>query len=439
MNKYKKIPIGIEFYKDMIDKDYYYVDKTLFIKELLDKGGQANLFTRPRRFGKTLTLTMLQAFFENEIGSDGKAVDNSHYFVGKKIVQAGDAYTSHMGKHPVIFLTLKSAKQPVYEEAYHALTDLIIMEYERHSYILQSDELSKIQKDKYQSIMSRKAERADFATALMFLSKCLYDYHKEKTVILLDEYDVPLENAYFHGFYEQMADFIRSLFESAIKTNQYLEFAVITGCLRISKESIFTGLNNLNVNSILSGNYAEYFGFVQSEVDELLNRYNLSERMAEAKEWYNGYRFGETEVYNPWSLINYLHGILYEKIPYPRPYWANTSSNAIIKEMIQNADDEVKKDIETLMEGKTIEKPVHEDITYGEIQKSQENLWNFLFFTGYLKAAALRFESPNLYLTLAIPNVEVAYIYENSIREWFQEKITESCRIERGGMEERIL
>lgn len=418
----KPIPIGIEFYKDMIDRNYYYVDKTLFIKELLDQGGHVNLFTRPRRFGKTLTQTTLKTYFEQEIDSDGNIVDNSRYFEGKKIMQAGEEYLAHMGQYPVIFMTFKSAKQPTYKEAYHALSDMIIMEFEKHSYVLKGEALQKEQKNKYNSILTGAAQKTDFATAFLFLSKCLYAYHKKKVIILFDEYDVPLENSYFCGFYDEMVGFIRSFFESALKTNPYLEFAVITGCLRISKESIFTGLNNLNVISIIDNNFSEYFGFTQTEVEELLAYYGIDDRKDEAKEWYNGYLFGQTQVYNPWSIINYVNGIT-SGVPYPRPYWANTSSNSIVKEMINNSDAEAKKDIEVLMSGKTIEKPVHEDITYDEIHKSQDNLWNFLFFTGYLKAVRLRFESPNMYITLAIPNVEVSYIYENSIKDWFREQV----------------
>lgn len=418
----KPIPIGIEFYKDMIDKNYCYVDKTLFIKELLDQGGHVNLFTRPRRFGKTLIQSMLMTYFEQEIDSAGNTVDNSRYFEGKKIMQAGEDYTSQMGQYPVIFMTLKSAKQPDYKLAYGVLTGDIRREFERHRYVLQKDILTDEQKIQYERFLSDSAAETDYAVAFKTLSECLYAYHKKKAIILLDEYDVPLENAYFCGFYDEMTGFIRSFFESALKTNPYLEFAVITGCLRISKESIFTGLNNLNVNSILMENYAEYFGFIQAEVDDLLTYYGLEEKLPEAKEWYDGYCFGKTEVYNPWSIINYVNGIT-SGVPYPRPYWANTSSNSIVKEMINNSDAETKKDIEVLMSGKTIEKPVHEDITYDEIHKSQDNLWNFLFFTGYLKAVRLRFESPNMYITLAIPNVEVSYIYENSIKDWFREQV----------------
>lgn len=419
----KAIPIGVEFYKKMIDSNYYYVDKTWMIKELLDKKGEVNLFTRPRRFGKTLMQTMLKAFFEQEIDSEGNVVDNRRYFEGKRIMEAGEEYLSHMGQYPVIFLTLKSAKQPNYRLAYEVLAGDIRREFTRHRYVLQDDILTDEQRRQFEGILADDVAEADCAVAFKILSECLYAYHKKNVIILLDEYDVPLENAYFSGFYDEMVGFIRSLFESSLKTNDYLEFAVITGCLRISKESIFTGLNNLNVVSIISNNYAEYFGFVQQEVEEMLSYYGMSDRIAEAKQWYDGYLFGETEVYNPWSIINYVNGITDGGIPYPRPFWANTSSNSIVRELVAKADVTVKKEIEWLMDFGTIEKPIHEDITYGEIDKTQDNLWNFLFFTGYLKAVSVRFEGINVYLTLAIPNMEILYIYENSIKDWFREQV----------------
>ncbi|HIX47722.1 MAG TPA: ATP-binding protein [Candidatus Mediterraneibacter caccavium] len=423
MEKKKRIPIGIEFYKQMVEKDYYYVDKTLLIKDILDQGGQVTLFTRPRRFGKTLALTMLRTFFEAEMDRKGERKDNSHYFDGTKIMAAGEEYTRHIGQYPVIFLSLKSAKQPTFEMAYLSLVDVIINEYERHSYVLQSTALSIGQKELYTQIMNRRAEDSDYAKAIAFLSKCLEQHHGKKTVILLDEYDVPLENAYFEGFYDRMISFIRSLFESALKTNDSLELAVITGCLRISRESIFTGLNNLRIISVLNDHYAEYFGFVQDEVDAMLDYYGIAEKGEEVKKWYDGYLFGSTEVYNPWSVINYVDSAVSQAVSFPRPYWSNTSSNSIVRELIQNADSRAKAEIEHLISGGTIEKQIHEEITYGDIHQSQDNLWNFLFFTGYLKAVSQRFEVDTIYLTMKIPNAEIGYIYRNTIREWFEQRI----------------
>lgn len=423
----KKIPIGIEMYKKIIDNNYYYVDKTLLIRDLLDQTGEVTLFTRPRRFGKTLSLSMLQTFFEKEIDATGNVVDNSRYFIGKKIMDAGEAYTKHLGQYPVIFLSLKSTKQPNFEMAYYQLQQAVIQEFRRHDYILNdaSHTLNDIEKNNYRAIMDRTAPTAVYATALQFLSYCLAKYHDQKVILLLDEYDVPLENAYFNGFYNEMIAFIRSLFESALKTNENLEFAVITGCLRISRESIFTGLNNLKVISVLNKSYAEYFGFVQNEVDDLLSFYNLQNKHNEVKEWYDGYLFGKTEVYNPWSLLNYVCDMCFGDSDFPKAYWSNTSSNDIIRKLIEKADDETKNELENLIAGSTIEKPIHEDITYEDIYASQDNLWNFLFFTGYLKAVEQHFDSQTISLVMKIPNLEIRYIYNTNIMEWFTRRTTQ--------------
>ena len=423
MKPAKPIPIGVEFYKEMINKGYYYIDKTLLIRDILSNGSKVTLFTRPRRFGKTLAQSMLCTFFEKEILPDGTAADNSAYFQGKKIMDAGGQYLEHMGQYPVIFMSLKSAKQPTFEMAYKSLCDEIIKEYKRHMYVLKSNTVTEADKKIYNSVLERDADNITYAKSIAYLSECLEKYHNKKTIILLDEYDVPLENAYFSGFYDKMVSFIRSLFESALKTSQSLEFAVVTGCLRISRESIFTGLNNLDVISILDENYAEYFGFVQEETNQMFEYYNMSQKLGEAREWYNGYLFGNTEVYNPWSIINYVKDIIYKNTDYPKPYWSNTSSNSIVKELIEMADNNTRREIEGLVAGGTLEKPVHEDITYGDIYRTQDNLWNFLFFTGYLKATGRRFENDTIYLALKIPDREIRYIYSNTITEWFNARI----------------
>lgn len=313
----RAVPIGIEFYKEMIDKDFYYVYKTLMIKDILDGSAKVSLFTRPRRFGKTLALTMLQAFFEDERDRDGRPVDNSHYFAGKKIASAGAAYMEKMGRYPVVNLTLKSAKQPTYEMAYQVLRDSIREEFRRHKYVCESDTIDEDEKQKFLQIMEGRAQDGEYATALAFLSTCLKKYHGRNVVILIDEYDVPLENAYFEGFYDNMIKFIRSLFESALKTNTNLEFSVITGCLRISRESIFTGLNNLKVVSILRDDAAEFFGFTPKEVEKILKDYEMESCREEVQDWYDGYLFGDTEVYNPWSVINYVDENKNKKISCP--------------------------------------------------------------------------------------------------------------------------
>ena len=419
----KPIPIGIEFYKEMIDNGYYYIDKTLLIRDILAQKNKVTLFTRPRRFGKTLAQSMLQAYFEKEILPDGTVIDNSKYFHGKKIMEAGWEFTSHMGQYPVIFLSLKSAKQPSYKAAYEKTRDAIIYEYFRHRYLLEGEDLLPVQKKNYLSFMEGTASPEEYATSIQFLSQCLEQYHKQKTIILIDEYDVPLENSYFRGFYNEMADFVRSLFESALKTNTSLGFAVVTGCLRISRESIFTGLNNLKVVSVLDNSYSEHFGFTQEETSGMLAFYGLQDKTDEVKLWYDGYLFGSTEVYNPWSLINYTDDIVQKNTCFPKPYWSNTSSNSIVRDLIENADDVTRGELEELVAGKTIEKPVHEDITYGDIYESQDNLWNFLFFTGYLKAVDRYFKSDSVYMVLKIPNREIRYIYNNQIKNWMQHKI----------------
>ncbi|MGN0483681.1 MAG: AAA family ATPase [Lachnospiraceae bacterium] len=417
------IAIGVEKYKEIIDKNAYYIDKTWMIKELMDQASTVNLFTRPRRFGKTLTLSMIRTFFEDERTYEGEKMDNSRYFDGKKILTAGKTYTSQMGTYPVIHLSLKSGKQPDYQMAYDCLKIELIDEFDRHKYVLNGDKLSEEEKESYREVLKGTAAPSVYATALKRLSVYLKKYHEKNVIILLDEYDVPLENAYFRGFYDQIIDFIRSLFESALKTNDALEFAIVTGCLRISKESIFTGLNNLKINSILSNNYAEYFGFTEAEVLEMLKTYGMEKNFSEVKQWYDGYLFGKTEVYNPWSILNYVDAAKTEENAFPKPYWSNTSSNSIVRKLIEFAEADVKKEIERLIDGGTIEKPVHEEITYGDIYKNNENLWNFLFFTGYLKKEGERFAEDTIYITLSIPNTEVRSIYRNTIREWFDETV----------------
>ena len=426
MKRKRPIPIGVEFYKQMIEDGYYYIDKTLLIKDILEQKSIVTLFTRPRRFGKTLAQSILKTFFEKEMLPDGTVADNSVYFQGKKIMAAGEEYIKHMGQYPVIFLSLKSAKQPALWTASEKLQEELIKEYRRHSYIMEGDLLLPSEKKEFLSLMEGTAPMTKYCTALQTLSKCLEKYHKQKVIILIDEYDVPLENAYFNGFYDEMVSFIRSLFESALKTNESLKFAILTGCLRISRESIFTGLNNLKVVSVLDESYAEYFGFTQDETDSFLQAYDIIDRRNEVKNWYNGYLFGNTEVYTPWSLINYVKDIFHKNTEFPKPYWSNTSSNSIVHELIENADDNTKKELEGLVAGGTIEKPVHEDITYADIYKSQDNLWNFLFFTGYLKTVGKKFIGRQIYLLMTIPNEEIMYIYENNIQEWFNNRIKTS-------------
>lgn len=426
--KLKKISIGVEDFKTIIEKDGYFVDKTLMIQNLIKSNAMVTLFTRPRRFGKTLNQFMIRRFFEDEITEKGEKVDNGYLFDGLKIAECGEEILKHQQQYPVIFMTLKSAKQPNFEMAHGALADEIYNEFMRHRYVLQSDALLPIEKERYENLLNRRADEKEVAKALAFLSECLFKYHGKNTIILIDEYDVPLENAYFEGFYDKMIKFIRSLFESALKTNPYLERSVITGCLRISKESIFTGLNNLKVDSVLRTEYGDSFGFTESEVEAMLAYYDLQEELPEVKRWYDGYLFNDIEIYNPWSIVNYVYDHDRKITQFALPYWSNSSSNSIIREMVGEADADAKRDLETLINGGTIEKQVHEDITYGDIHQSQDNLWNFLFFTGYLKKVGEQKEGNNLKLEMKIPNIEIATIYENSISYWFEQRIKETDR-----------
>ena len=417
--KWVPLPIGVENFEDLREHGYYFVDKTMFIKELLDMKGKVNLFTRPRRFGKTLNISILRYFFEK-----GER-DYSDLFRGLKIMDAGEAYLSHMGKYPVISVSLKSMKQYSYELAFEMLKKAVRDEYRRHwKQVEASGCLGEADAERYERIRDLKGTESDYADSLKFLSECLYACTGQRSVILVDEYDVPLENAYFSGFYDKMVALIRSLFESALKTNDNLEFAVVTGCLRISRESIFTGLNNLKIMSVTSQTYAEHFGFTPGEVEQMLKDYGLEENLETVRKWYDGYRFGEAEVYNPWSVINYVDSCYKDKKAFAKPYWSNTSSNSIVKKLIEQADTSVRQEVERLIEGGTIVKPIHEDITYDDINSTQDNLWNFLFFTGYLKKIREDQEDETVRMEMAIPNSEVRYVYKNAVLQWF-EKTTE--------------
>ena len=426
----KQIAIGVEDFKEIIVKDGYFVDKTLMIKKLIEENAKVTLFMRPRRFGKTLNQFMLRRFFEDERTRSGERIDNGDLFDGLKVAACGEEVLQHQQQYPVIFLSLKSAKQPNFEEAYKKICKALAEEFRRHQYLLAGNSLADDQKIMFQKIMTGQADYSAYNDALKFLSECLWQYHGKNTMILIDEYDVPLENAYLEGFYDQMIRFIRSLFESALKTNPYLEKSVITGCLRISKESIFTGLNNLETDNVLHTRYADSFGFTEDEVKAMLTYYDLAAELPEVKRWYDGYLFNETEIYNPWSILKYVNDRKDKVTKFALPYWSNTSSNSIVREMVGEADEMAKADLETLINDGTIEKPVHEDITYGDMHQSQDNLWNFLFFTGYLKKISERKDESGetLYLTMAIPNTEIKTIYKNSIAYWFEQRMKETDR-----------
>ena len=417
----KKLPVGIDIFEKLISNDFYYVDKTAMIISLLKNWSEVNLFTRPRRFGKSLNMTMLKAFFE--IGTDPKLFD------GLKISEEKELCQQYMGKFPVIFLSLKGVEGRSFEDARYCLIELISREAMRFRFLLDSDKLSEEDKGVYKAMISRQNGRCtmdekSLALSLQTLSELLYKYYGQKTVILLDEYDVPLDKAFQYGFYNEMVLLIRTLFGNALKTNPYLQFAVLTGCLRIAKESIFTGLNNFKVLSILNSQYDEYFGFTNKEVKEMLEYYGLSEHYEVIKEWYDGYVFGQAEVYCPWDVINYCDLLRTEPDAYPENYWANTSGNAIVRRFIDKADAQTRKDIERLIAGEEIEKEIHQELTYNEIDKSIDNLWSVLFTTGYLTHRG-RVEENRL--RLAIPNREVRNLFISQIREWFKEEIREDA------------
>lgn len=416
-NGKKRIPIGYEDFKQLIDSGFYYVDKSMLIYELLHSGGQNNLITRPRRFGKTLNFSMLKYFF------DINEKDNAYLFDGLKISEHYEELAMYRNTHPVITLSLKCAKQGDYREALRGLKYEIQRQFINNKFILDSDKLADEYKDEYKKNLSMD-EDAVWSNSIQLLSICLKQYYGTKTIILIDEYDVPLEDAYFSGYYDEMVRFIRSLFESALKTNSALEFSVITGCLRISKESIFTGLNNLAVNSILSNKYSESFGFVQYEVDELMKYYNIEEKSQLMKKWYDGYLFGKSEVYNPWSVLNQVKEWSEDKDISAIPWWTNTSSNNIIRTLVSQADNETKDIIENLIHGGSVETVLKETVTYGDLTENNENIWSFLFFTGYLKIKEIVktgevIGEPTIY-SLVIPNLEIKSCYTDIIIQYFE-------------------
>lgn len=415
-NGKKRIPIGYEDFKQIIDGGFYYVDKTMLIYELLHNGGQNNLITRPRRFGKTLNFSMLRYFF------DITEKDNAYLFDGLKISEHYNELKQYRNTHPVITLSLKCAKKGNYKGAVGSLCREIRAQFDKYSFILDSDKLTKVSRTEFNEILEcSEADENLFNESIKLLCSCLKQYYGMNTIILIDEYDVPLEDAYFSGCYDEMVSFIRSLFESALKTNPALEFSVITGCLRISKESIFTGLNNLDVNSILSDTYSESFGFVQEEVDELMRYYGIEEKKPVMKKWYDGYLFGKTEVYNPWSVLNQTKTWVRDSSAFAAAWWANTSSNNIIRTLVEQSDNETKALIERLINGGSIETYLKDTITYGDLTHGSENIWSFLFFTGYLRVKSARASGTKVLYSLVIPNLEIHDCYTDIIMRYFEE------------------
>ncbi len=410
----KKIPVGIEDFREIRTRDAYYIDKTRLIEQLIENWSKVNLFTRPRRFGKTLNMSMLKTFFE--IGTD-KA-----FFDGLYITQNKVLCEQHLGKYPVIFLSLKDVAGLTFEEAVDMLVQLIGREAKRFSFLQNSPQLSVDEQEQYKSLIAIKngkhwMDKGLLASSLIVLSQLLCQHYGQKVIILIDEYDVPLDKAFQSGYYREMVSLIRSLFGQALKTNSFLQFAVLMGCLRVSKESIFTGLNNFKVHSVDDVRYDEEFGFTDDEVRRLLADYGLSDRFPEVKEWYDGYKFGNADIYCPWDVMNYVDDLQDNPKLLPKSYWINSSGNDLLKRFIDKADSTTRDEIEQLIAGSAVGKRVRLDLTYDEIDRSIDNIWSVLFTTGYLTQAGV--SADGIY-KLVIPNKEIREVFVLKIQEWFK-------------------
>ena len=409
-----KLPIGIENFEKLRREGFYYLDKTGLIRDLLNNWGEVNLFTRPRRFGKTLNMSMLKSFFE--IGAD------ETLFEGLQISKETELCEKYMGKYPVVFLTLKGVDGLTFEEAKGRLRSVIREEMYKLRFLLDSDKIPESEKCVLIRFLDEQETDEDVKNSLKMLSSLLKQHYGQKVILLIDEYDVPLDKAFHNGYYKEMVSIIRGLFEHALKTNEYLQFAVVTGCLRISKESVFTGLNNFKVLSIVDRRFDEHFGFTDAEVKQLLKSYQLEHHFAEMKEWYDGYHFGNTDVYCPWDVINYVDHLCADPDAEPQAYWINTSGNAMVKRFVSKADKTTQREIEQLIAGEAIEKPVRLELTYEDIDKSINNLWSVLFTTGYLTHTG---KTANGSYKLVIPNREVREVFILQIQEWFEQEIIE--------------
>ena len=403
-----KLPVGIENFEDIRRSGFYYIDKTMFIEQFLNTWSEVTLFTRPRRFGKTLGMSMLRSFFE--IGTDKSLFDGLYISQNKSLCD------EHMGKYPVIFLTLKGVEGLTFAKAKSMLSEIIKDEADRHYILNSSETLTSVDREAFMKILTGNEENIE--NSLKTLSRLLYKHYGQKVVILIDEYDVPLDKAYQNGYYHEMVSLIRGLFGQALKTNDYLQFAILTGCLRISKESIFTGLNNFKVLSIMDTRFDEQFGFTDSEVEKLLAAYNLDSHFTEIKEWYDGYHFGNADVYCPWDVINYVDLLRLEPTAKPQDFWSNSSGNALVRSFIDKADVQTKDEIERLIAGEYIEKEISQELTYDEIDKSIANLWSVLFTTGYLTKQGVTDDGR---VRLSIPNREIKNLFIKKIREWFSD------------------
>ena len=414
-----KLPVGIDDFRKLRESHFYYVDKTRLIEQLLLNWSEVTLFTRPRRFGKTLNMSMLKSFFD--IGTD-KALFDGLYISGNK-----ELCDEYMGKYPVIFLSLKGVEGLTYEEAFEAFVRIMGKEVNRVSFLADSDKLTQIEREQYNGLTIMKNGRLAFdkeklISSLQLLSQLLYKHYGKKVVILIDEYDVPLDKAFQNGYYKEMVSLIRGLFGQALKTNEFLQFAVLTGCLRISKESIFTGLNNFKVMSSTDSRFDEQFGFTDIEVKKLLSDYGMDSHFDEVKEWYDGYHFGRADVYCPWDVINHADHLRDDSDAKPQTYWINSSGNSLVRRLINRADSSTKDEIERLIAGEAIEKVIRLDLTYDEIENSIDNIWSVLFTTGYLtKIGEVKLPDSESYAyRLVIPNKEVREVFVLQIQEWFK-------------------
>ena len=407
-----KLPVGIDDFRKLRESDFYYVDKTRLIEQLLLNWSEVTLFTRPRRFGKSLNMSMLRSFFE--IGTD-KSLFDSLYISGNKAL-CGE----YMGKYPVIFLSFKGVDGLDFATARRMLCAILKDELDRHYYLKMSDALTDEDRTLFTKMLHGQDDNIE--DSIRMLSKLLYKHYGQKAVILIDEYDVPLDKAFQNGYYKEMVSLIRGLFGQALKTNEFLQFAVLTGCLRISKESIFTGLNNFKVMSITDSRFDEQFGFTDGEVRKLLDDYGMISHFDEVKEWYDGYHFGRADVYCPWDVINHVDHLRDDNEAKPQTYWINSSGNSLVRRLINRADSSTKDEIEHLIAGKAIEKTIRLDLTYDEIENSIDNIWSVLFTTGYLtKAGEVKQPDSESYAyKLVIPNKEVREVFILQIQEWFK-------------------
>ena len=417
IDEFFKLPVGIDNFEKIRQNGFYYVDKTSLIEQLFSNWGEVNLFTRPRRFGKTLNMSMLKYFFE--IGTDRSLFDGLHICANEKIC------SEHMGKYPVIFLSLKNAEGLNFDTAKYQMVELIAREAERFPFLAKDTNLSDRDREKYRALTAFADGHYQMSDEVLYgslqtLSELLYKHFNQKTVIMIDEYDVPLDKAFQHGYYREMVALIRALFGRALKTNEALAFAVLTGCLRVSKESIFTGLNNFKILSITDSRFDEQFGFTDKEVQKLLADYHLEARFSETKEWYDGYRFGNVDVYCPWDVINHIDRIKDDPNARPEAYWINTSGNDLVKRFVDKANRTTRNEIEQLIAGNAIEKMLRLDLTYDEIDNSIENLWSVLFTTGYLTQTGMTEDGA---YRLVIPNREIREGFKLQIQEWFKKSI----------------